>query len=105
MVRDFRPTSHDPRSVTLEWTMPSKPGIRDYKITYEARKQYVDEAGQTQTLDVANPAPIQLEKMRTSYTVHNLVPNTHYMFSITASFLDSVVGRPVTRLVETSEDG
>lgn len=74
------------------------------QITYEGHKQYVDEAGRTQTVHVTSPVPIEL-RSDTSCTVNSLLPNTQYKFSISAFFIGDQWGDPVTRLVLTSTDG
>jgi len=75
------------------------------KVTYEGLQRYRNvDSGIDETL-IDRRKPKSVPKEETSIYLERLVPQSVYVFNITASFLDGLTG-PVTSLhVETSAEG
>ncbi|ODN02995.1 Tyrosine-protein phosphatase Lar [Orchesella cincta] len=87
-------------SMTLRWSRPVRLNPIEYKITYDAFKEFVDSDGMTQTQQFP-PKELKVNQDRETVTINELSPFTTYNVNVTAVPSDSSY-RPPAKITVTT---
>lgn len=87
-------------SMTLRWARPVRLNPIEYKVTYDAFKEFVDSDGMTQTQQF-KPRELTVSQDRESVTVGELSPFTTYNVNVTAVAPDHSY-RPPAKITVTT---
>ncbi|XP_046660340.1 tyrosine-protein phosphatase Lar isoform X6 [Homalodisca vitripennis] len=88
-------------SMTLTWAPPIRLNPNNYKISYDAVKEFVDSQGITQT-QVVPRRTVLLDPDTRSHTINELSPFTTYNVNVSAIPSDHTY-RPPTRITVTTQ--
>ncbi|XP_037294802.1 tyrosine-protein phosphatase Lar isoform X3 [Manduca sexta] len=88
-------------SMTLSWSPPLRLNPVNYKISYNAIKEFVDSLGMTQTQEIPR-REIVVKHDRTSYSINDLSPFTTYNVNVSAIPNDDSY-RPPTKITVTTQ--
>ncbi|XP_047993091.1 tyrosine-protein phosphatase Lar isoform X5 [Leguminivora glycinivorella] len=88
-------------SMTLSWAPPLRLNPVNYKISYNAIKEFVDSLGMTQTQEIPR-RDIIVKHDRTSYSINDLSPFTTYSVNVSAIPNDDSY-RPPTKITVTTQ--
>ncbi|KAL1129262.1 hypothetical protein AAG570_013791 [Ranatra chinensis] len=88
-------------SMTLSWSPPIRLNPINYRITFDAVKEFVDSQGITQT-QVVPRRTVVLEPQTRTHTINELSPFTTYNVNVTALPADRRY-RPPTRITVTTQ--
>ncbi|ESO06781.1 hypothetical protein HELRODRAFT_98742 [Helobdella robusta] len=102
MVRDFHARTSNPRSITLEWKPPKKPGLSKYKIEYLGYKKTMNQKHNLEETVIDVKRSFDVEKEEKSFQIDDLLPHTLYIINITSMFIDGSRGPAYQLKVETS---
>ncbi|KAL0270992.1 UNVERIFIED_CONTAM: hypothetical protein PYX00_008241 [Menopon gallinae] len=88
-------------SMTLSWSPPIRLNPINYKISFDAVKEFVDSQGVTQTQNVVR-RHITLQPNVRSHTINDLSPFTTYHVNVSATPADEKY-RPPTKITVTTQ--
>ncbi|XP_043260658.1 tyrosine-protein phosphatase Lar isoform X5 [Colletes gigas] len=98
---NLRAPDSSTHSMTLSWTPPIKLNPVNYKVSFDAVKEFVDSQGITQTQNVARKQ-ILLDPSDTTTTINELQPFTTYNVNVSAVPRDGQY-RPPAKITVTTQ--
>ncbi|XP_074601531.1 tyrosine-protein phosphatase Lar isoform X2 [Brevipalpus obovatus] len=98
---NLKATKVTTHTMTLEWRQPTKLNPVAYRITYEARKEFIDSQGTLKTLDLP-PIAVEVNNSVTQHFIGELLPFTSYQVNVSAVPLDRSYRPPARRTVTTA---